>query len=678
METKIDHVEIAKRREMLHNAAVQLKKEFIGIDGIIDEIAEVILPWWLFPNYQLRPLIVNLWGMTGSGKTALIKRLTDLLKYENYLMRFDMGEFGNNSSFLKYTLTRQLNQFNETYPIIVLDEFQFAKTIDENGKEVNNNALRIIWDLLDSGELTYEPDGGAYYPSMCKKGIQILKAFHKRGALLKKGKVTHLADEVFEAFNKNFRMGYEASDVDRSDNAVPFQDDEALLTDIFCTAIYEVNNANFDGWRSIADEIRGMNSFQEVIDFITDIIEREMAFKKMDLSKSLIFVVGNLDEAFAMSGNINPDIDADEYRRHTMKITISDIKTALQRRFRHEQIARLGNNHLIYHAFSHKNFEDLIKLLVNNFGKLIKTRFGLKVKFTQQTLDFLYAEGVFPTQGARPVMSTVRNLIESNIAKIILNCMELKVKVDQLIWDFDGDKFCIDLLNGKQKIKSLTLPVLQKINSLRKSTKNDLQSLVAVHEAGHTIAAMMLVKIIPEYVITKTVDSESQGFAYIILPDEIETRRLLIDRIKIGLGGYVAEQLLFGKDNNTTGVSGDLQKVTNLAHQIIREFGMNDEPYKMNIHAYGGNPFQFTFTKEHEIAARKIVMDALEEVQNSILQHKKLLLKVANYLSDHSRIEKEQLAVMAKEYCKENKLAPITFIVPSQYYDFRKKLKSVK
>ena len=143
---------ILKKKSTLAKAVTQLKKEFVGLDSIIDELSDTVLPWWLFPENQLRPLIINLWGMTGSGKTDLIKRLSELLNYHKQLLRFDMGEFGTSSSFLKYTLTRQLIQFSEQSPIIVLDEFQFAKTKDEQGKEVNNTSLRIIWDLLDSGQ----------------------------------------------------------------------------------------------------------------------------------------------------------------------------------------------------------------------------------------------------------------------------------------------------------------------------------------------------------------------------------------------------------------------------------------------------------------------------------------------------------------------------------------------
>ncbi len=669
---------IDNKKALLATATKQLKKEFIGIDGIIDELADVILPWWLFPENQLRPLIINLWGMTGSGKTALIKRLSQLLSYENYLLRFDMGEFGASSSFLKYSLTRQLVQFNETSPIIVLDEFQFAKTKDEQGKEVNNTSLRIIWDLLDSGELLYEPDGSTYYLTKAKKVIQILTAAKKNGVQVVNGIVKKGIKEMYDIITA-FNFGYQDSTIDRSDGKVPFKDEEIFLTDIFCTGIYEMNDATFTDYREVASHIKTLPDLQSLIDLITQILEEQYAFKKMDLSKSLIFVVGNLDEAFSMSNNINPDIDADEFRRFTLKINISDIKTALQSRFRNEQIARLGNNHLIYHAFSHKNFEHLITLHLKLIAETAKKKFKLKLQFTQAVKDMLYSEGVFPTQGVRPIISTIRNLVESNITKIILHISEENLNnIDTILWDFTNEQFVIGFVRNGKVVSKQNFVVLQKINSLRKSTLSDLQAIVAVHEAGHAVAAMMFAKVLPEYIITRTVDSESNGFAYILLPEEIITYRLLKDQIRIGLGGYLAEALIFGTENNTTGVRGDLEKITMNAHQIVRDFGMAGDPFKMNIHQYGGNAYQFTFTAEHEKQAQFIIDECRKEVDICFKEHKKLIILIAKYLSNNSRLDKDLLKEMANDYFKKNKTKPIQFIESNAYYDFRKRVDMLK
>jgi Peptidase family M41/C-terminal, D2-small domain, of ClpB protein len=667
-----------KKRTLLNEAVKQLKKEFIGIDGIIDELADAILPWWLFPENQMRPLIINLWGMTGSGKTALIKRLSMLLNYQNFLLRFDMGEFGASSSFLKYALTRQLIQFSGQSPIIVLDEFQFAKTKDEQGKEVNNTSLRIIWDLLDSGELMYEPDGNSYYLTKAKKAVQLLTAANKNGIQVKNGIVTKGVKELYEVVSA-FNFGYIDSSVDRSEGKVPYSDAEILVSDTFCTGIYEMNSNVFTDFRDVASRIKALPDLQSIIDFIAQILEEEYAFKKMDLSRSLIFVVGNLDEAFSMSNNINPDIDADEFRRFTLKINISDIKTALQSRFRNEQIARLGNNHLIYHAFSHKNFEQLINLHLKLIAETAKKKFKLKIQFSQAVKDMLYSEGVFPTQGVRPIISTIRNLVESNITKLILHISEEKLQdIDSILWDFVNEQFQISFTsNGKIKSKK-NFMVLQKINSLRKSTLNDLQAIVAVHEAGHTVAAMMFAKVLPEYVITRTVDSESNGFAYILLPEEIITYRLLKDQIRIGLGGYLAEALIFGTENNTTGVRGDLEKIAQIAHQIVREYGMSGDPFKMNLHQYGGNTYQFTFTDEHEKQAQAIINECRKDVETCLLTHKKLVITISKYLSNNSRLDKDQLKEMAKNYFIKNKISNIKFVESTSYYDFRKRIDMLK
>jgi Peptidase family M41/AAA domain (Cdc48 subfamily)/C-terminal, D2-small domain, of ClpB protein len=665
---------VALKKELLNKAVIQLKTEFIGIDAIIDELADLILPWWLFPENQIRPLIVNLWGMTGSGKTALIQRLSEQLAYNKKLLRFDMGEFGASSSFLKYTLTRQLNQFNEGSPIIVLDEFQFAKTKDENQKEVNNTSLRIIWDLLDSGQVTYEPDGNTYYLTRARKMIKLLEEAVRKGIKVKDGIVTEHADTLKEVLY-NFSFGYIDSDLDREDGKKPFSDEEYFVSDEFCNGLYDIDTFLFNSYKHVADIMRSQKDLPGIIKFIQNLLDDEYAFKVMDLSKSLVFVVGNLDEAFSMSNSINPDIDADEYRRYTMKITIANIKTALQSRFRNEQIARLGNNHLIYHAFSNQNFSDLISLHLDKISALSSKKFNIKIEFTPSVHVMLYSEGVFPTQGVRPIISTIRNLIESHLTKIVLHVLSGGLgKLDKIVWDFVDDQFVITFIKKGQEISQMKFFVLQKINSLRKSVKNDLQAMVAVHETGHTMASMFLVKVLPEYVITRTVDSDSEGFAYIILPDDIVTKRLLLDQIRIGLGGYAAEKLIFGAENNTTGVSHDLSRVSSIAHQIVREYGMADKPYKINLHQYGGNPYQFTFTPEHEAEAKQLITNCLVEVEQALKEHKPFLLTLAKYLSGHSRINKDELFDMVSAYALDKQVKLPEFVDKTTYYNYTKLL----
>lgn len=77
--------------EKLSQVKAQLKKEFIGIDEVIDKVIESITSWYLIPEMNDRPVIVNLWGLTGTGKTSLVNRLIELLEINKYLY-LDLGK----------------------------------------------------------------------------------------------------------------------------------------------------------------------------------------------------------------------------------------------------------------------------------------------------------------------------------------------------------------------------------------------------------------------------------------------------------------------------------------------------------------------------------------------------------------------------------------------------------
>lgn len=669
---------LVERKSLLHDALHQLKQNFIALDGIIDEIGDLMLPWWLFPEVQLRPAIINLWGMTGSGKTALVRGLAELLGYEHQLLRFDMGEYGQNGPMLKYTLTNQLYQFNNRAPIILLDEFQFAKTLDESGREANNTSLRIIWDLLDSGIINFEGHVNTYYTLRAYKAIRLLTECQGLGVELRQGLIVQGADTVKRIFG-DFVFGYFDGSVDRSEGE-GFTDAEYFVSDVFCTGIYEICSHQYGSFRDIAEKIRAFNSVHELIQYLTQVIQDEEKPKTMNLSRALIFVVGNLDEAYYMSSNINPDISPDEFYRNTKKINIADIKFALQKRFRNEQLARLGNNHLIYHAFTTRNYYEFIELSLVRLSNQVLERFGIAFEWDQSVRDIIFQEGVFPTQGVRPVMSTIRNLIESYISKLILAIVENGWdQVEKVNWHYRREKYHLKVQQANSgQIWELTFPVTLKVNSLRQSVNDDLQSQVAVHESGHALISLFTTGIVPEYIITRTVDSESQGFTYIRLPEEITSFRLVKDLIMIGLGGYLAELALFGPENTSAGVSSDLRRLTELAHQAIRDYGMGGDPVRLHLHIYGGSPYQSTFTAAHEEKVHQLLQECRAAAASIVDQHRPLLLRLSRYLSGHSRMEKNAIKKMTTAYCQEHQLPVPRFIEADQYFGFKQQLQAAE
>ena len=167
------------KMEKLSQVKAQLKKEFIGIDEVIDKVIESITSWYLIPEMNDRPVIVNLWGLTGTGKTSLVNRLIELLEINKYLY-LDLGKSNvqGQSLYNNNTVDSALSELSEfekdvrSY-IFVLDEFQHAKTLDERRIEIDKPQSRSVWELLDSGKVSVTSFNRLfsrnYYEALCLK-----------------------------------------------------------------------------------------------------------------------------------------------------------------------------------------------------------------------------------------------------------------------------------------------------------------------------------------------------------------------------------------------------------------------------------------------------------------------------------------------------------------------------
>ena len=143
--------EILAKQNTLEKAREQLKKEFIGIDDVIDEIISSVSSWYLFPEIQEKPVVVNLWGLTGTGKSSLVNRLAELLQQTNRYYRFDVAAKQPNREIRDVLEEIYINE--NGFPIMIaFDEFQNSRTLDRMGDEIDKPDTRIIWELIDSGK----------------------------------------------------------------------------------------------------------------------------------------------------------------------------------------------------------------------------------------------------------------------------------------------------------------------------------------------------------------------------------------------------------------------------------------------------------------------------------------------------------------------------------------------
>ncbi len=97
----------------------------------------------------------------------------------------------------------------------------------------------------------------------------------------------------------------------------------------------------------------------------------------------------------------------------------------------------------------------------------------------------------------------------------------------------------------------------------------------AYHEAGHTLLHYYLKHVDPLHKVTIIPHGRALGLTISLPENDAYTlnRSKLVDRIKITMGGYVAEDIVYGE--TTTGTSNDIQQATNIAKRMVTEFGMS-------------------------------------------------------------------------------------------------------
>ena len=111
--------------------------------------------------------------------------------------------------------------------------------------------------------------------------------------------------------------------------------------------------------------------------------------------------------------------------------------------------------------------------------------------------------------------------------------------------------------------------------SAMEDTKN--KKLIAYHEVGHAIVGSLLENHDDVEKVTLIPRGGAKGLTW-FAPEEDQTlvsRSELLARIITTLGGRVAEQVVFGDQEITTGASNDLQQVTNIARQMVTRYGMS-------------------------------------------------------------------------------------------------------
>ena len=673
----IDIEEIKRKNEVIDNAIVELKKKYIGVDEQIDEIMSNVRTWYCYPQLQDRPCVINLWGLSGCSKTDSVRTIAKLLDLEEDLIYFNFADINEKNAWEIENDIEDSVGNNKSNRIIVYDEFQYAATLDKQKEEKDNKgALKPFWELLDTDILNKKPEIRTLFNVY--KAYLILKRIvdTKYPIKLVNGKWLNSEDyiknldgyerkSIFEVFiesekeikpNIGCDMGQNNNGPIRIDSKTKRVNRCVELNPWFIDNVVDVyNNVNNSKFSTdnvdIRKKIYSMN-VTELMEFFYNLYHSSCKGYKLDFKDSLVFVIGNLDEAYDVSFNVNPDMSPDQFHKITKKITVVDIKEALKDRFRNEQIARLGNIHVIYPSFSSRTFKGIIDLQLSKYAKEVEDRIGCKLTYDSSIKNIIYREGVFPTHGTRPVFSTIQEIVKSRLPEVMKAMTDAKLaqKLDSLEYSYSNGYVRVKTYDIDRNLLTTVKSKLKlRVDNLRKSTLDDKQALCAVHESGHFVAYASIYGNVPAKLISVATESGTGGF---LLQDDDEDERAIktydyyMNNIKIALGGYVAEKIVFGDDNKTSGAVSDLRKATSIASKMVLELGMYSAVFKSNI--LNMDSQYFVIDDKREDSNRTInciITRAIEELDElfSDDDYRIMLKKSSDYLSTHSELPRNKM-----------------------------------
>lgn len=190
-------------------------------------------------------------------------------------------------------------------------------------------------------------------------------------------------------------------------------------------------------------------------------------------------------------------------------------------------------------------------------------------------------------------------------------------------------------------------------------------TMVAYHEAGHAVVGLKVPGGNKVQKITIIPRGNAGGYN-LMLPEKEKynkTKLELESMIKSYMGGRAAEEIIYGKENISTGAADDIQRATSIARRMVTEWGMSslgpiqyEEPEGSVFLGRDYTKSKFTsdaLSNEIDTEVRKIITSAQKEAKKVIEDNKKLLELIKTLL-----LKKETIVAEEIEYIEKNMKLP--------------------
>ncbi len=185
------------------------------------------------------------------------------------------------------------------------------------------------------------------------------------------------------------------------------------------------------------------------------------------------------------------------------------------------------------------------------------------------------------------------------------------------------------------------------------------KELVAYHEAGHALVGALMPDYDPVQKISIIPRGRAGGLTWFTPSEDrmdsgLYSRSYLQNQMAVALGGRIAEEIIFGEEEVTTGASNDLQQVARVARQMVTRFGMSDRLGPVALGRQQGNMFlgrdiasERDFSEETAATiddeVRNLVEQAYRRAKAVLTENRGVLDRLAQMLIEKETVDAEEL-----------------------------------
>jgi len=244
----------------------------------------------------------------------------------------------------------------------------------------------------------------------------------------------------------------------------------------------------------------------------------------------------------------------------------------------------------------------------------------------------------------------------ASLANLMNEAAIVAARRDMTTITYEHIDYSIDRVTvGMQKTTGMTFPARQR--------------LVAYHEAGHALMGLLT----PDYdMVTKVTiiprTNGAGGFTLFTPSEErlesgMYSKRYLEAQLCVALGGRVAEEIIFGEEEVTTGASNDLQQVRNIARRMVAQWGYTSGGSgKLGMVAWeapdgtgGVGPRAASESRLYDIdeEVKKIVAEAYDVCKRTLAANRELVDEMVEDMIEKETLDYKELQDLVTKYYPE-------------------------